>query len=216
MDPTGNSLGATGQTALEVTNNVPGVNGFSQAKTQDFNITVTMPTNLNCTGGESLLKLMSPHMSRRKANKTCVASTGNVCTVRCRNNALAGPFGGCFAVQQTDTNVKTNVASKISTAQTLEGIQAQIQQNKVDLAAAVAANQVDGTSTQLDASKNVNQLLGISVVSKAAAVQTPAAVADASAAATTTAAASKNNGNKNNGNAAKGNGNAAKGQKNAA
>lgn len=51
MDPTGNSLGATGQTALVVTNNVPGVNGFSQAKTQDFNITVTMPTDLNCTGG---------------------------------------------------------------------------------------------------------------------------------------------------------------------
>lgn len=55
MDPTGNSLGATGQTQLQVTNNVPGVNGFSQAKTQDFNITVTMPTNLNCTGGKSLI-----------------------------------------------------------------------------------------------------------------------------------------------------------------
>lgn len=53
MDPTGNTLGATGQTALTVTNNVPGTNGFSQAKTQDFNITVTMPTDLNCTGGES-------------------------------------------------------------------------------------------------------------------------------------------------------------------
>lgn len=54
MDPTGNTMGATGQTALEVTNNVPGTNGFSQAKTQDFNITVTMPTDLNCTGGECI------------------------------------------------------------------------------------------------------------------------------------------------------------------
>lgn len=71
LDPTGNSLGATGQTALAVTNNVPGANGFSQAKTVDFNMTVTMPTDLKCTGG----------------------STGNICTVRCRNNALAGPFG---------------------------------------------------------------------------------------------------------------------------
>jgi hypothetical protein len=35
---------------LTVTNNVPGVNGLSQAKTQDFNITVAMPSNLACTG----------------------------------------------------------------------------------------------------------------------------------------------------------------------
>lgn len=52
MDPTGNSLGATGQTPLEVTNNVPGANGFSQAKTVDFNMTVKMPADMNCTGGE--------------------------------------------------------------------------------------------------------------------------------------------------------------------
>lgn len=56
MDPTGNTLGATGQTALTVTNNVPGANGFSQAKTEDFNMTVTMPTSLNCTGGELPLR----------------------------------------------------------------------------------------------------------------------------------------------------------------
>ena len=36
------------------------------------------------------------------------ASTGNVCTVRCRNNAVAGPFGGCFAVQQTDVKATAN------------------------------------------------------------------------------------------------------------
>lgn len=52
MDPTGNSLGATGQIPLEVTNNVPGANGFSQAKTVDFNMTVKMPADMNCTGGE--------------------------------------------------------------------------------------------------------------------------------------------------------------------
>lgn len=37
---------------LTVTNNVPGANGLSQAKTQDFNITVTMPDDLACTGGK--------------------------------------------------------------------------------------------------------------------------------------------------------------------
>ncbi len=40
---------------LTVTNNVPGVNGLSQGKTQDFNITVAMPSNLACTGGASSL-----------------------------------------------------------------------------------------------------------------------------------------------------------------
>lgn len=37
---------------LTVTNNVPGVNGFSQAKAQDFTITVTMPDTFTCTGGK--------------------------------------------------------------------------------------------------------------------------------------------------------------------
>ena len=42
------------------------------AKKPREKITVTMPDNLDCSG----------------------ASTGNICTVRCRNNAVAGPFGG--------------------------------------------------------------------------------------------------------------------------
>jgi len=70
IDETSNS-GLISQT-LKVTNNVPGVNGISQAKAQDFNITVTMPSNMKCSG----------------------ASTGNICTIRCRNNSVAGPFGG--------------------------------------------------------------------------------------------------------------------------
>jgi len=80
-------------TNLSVTNNVPGVNGLSQALAQDFNITVTMPTDLKCTGG----------------------STGNICTVRCRNNSVAGPFGGCFPVQQNDTTATANTVSNIET-----------------------------------------------------------------------------------------------------
>ena len=57
---------------LTVTHNVPGVNGLSQTKAQDFNITVAMPADMRCAG----------------------VSTGNICTLRCRNNAVAGPFGG--------------------------------------------------------------------------------------------------------------------------
>lgn len=78
MDETSNAQ--TTFKKLQVSNNVPGVLGLSQSKTKDFVINVQMPQNFNCIG----------------------ASTGNICTVRCRNNAVAGPFGGCFAVQQTD------------------------------------------------------------------------------------------------------------------
>lgn len=79
-DPTGGTLNATGQTPLEVTNNVPGANGFSEAKTIDFNMTITFPPGLICIGGPFK----------------------NICIIRCRNNSLAGPFGGCVAVEQLD------------------------------------------------------------------------------------------------------------------
>lgn len=52
---------------LSVSDNVPGTNGLSQAKAQQFQIKITMPQDINCIG----------------------ASTGNVCTVRCRNNAVS-------------------------------------------------------------------------------------------------------------------------------
>jgi hypothetical protein len=84
MDETSNAV--TTFTPLKVTNNIPGSFGLSQAKEQDFTINVQMPDKFNCIG----------------------ASTGNICTVRCRNNAVAGPFGGCFAVQQTDGQGRTD------------------------------------------------------------------------------------------------------------
>ncbi|KAM3075501.1 hypothetical protein ACMFMG_007647 [Clarireedia jacksonii] len=177
---------------LSVTNNVPGVNGLSQAKTQDFNITVQMPDKLACNG----------------------ASTGNICTVRCRNNAVAGPFGGCFPVMQVDVAATNNSANQITTAQTLAGIDAQVQQNNVDLPVAIAANQNEGAAAKEFAAANA--LLKASITSKASPVQTlslenvnvaGAAAAtsssSSSAAATkaTATAATKGNGN------AKGNGN---------
>lgn len=211
MDPTGNSLGATGQIPLEVTNNVPGANGFSQAKTVDFNMTVKMPADMNCTG----------------------ASTGNVCTVRCRNNALAGPFGGCFPVQQTGAAEKTNVASKITTAQTLDGVEKQVAQNKEDLPAAIAANQQAGSTEGLAADDGVKKALNIEdPVIKESPVQTPALDAaqpaasgagsanagnNANAGGNTNAGGQTGNGrqrggkNGGNANAASGNGNAATG-----
>ncbi|KAK0625377.1 hypothetical protein B0T17DRAFT_492424 [Bombardia bombarda] len=189
LDETSNS-GLISQN-LTVTNNVPGVNGLSQAKAQDFNITVTMPDNFSCTG----------------------ASTGNICTVRCRNNAVAGPFGGCFAVQQVDTTAKVNTPANIATKDSLSDVLAQVDTNLKDLPAAVQANQnAGGTQAQQNAAA-VSALLGLTIVSKAAPTTTPSVVlggnvaattlvTSTAAAATTTAAAStgRNRGNKNNGN----------------
>lgn len=108
---------------LKVSNNVPGVNGLSQAKEQDFTIKVQLPDNMNCFG----------------------ASTGDICTVRCRNNALAGPFGGCFAIQQSDGAGRTNsTPAAVDTAQTLDAVLKQVAVNKQDLDAAIAANQAAG------------------------------------------------------------------------
>ncbi|PHH53789.1 hypothetical protein CFIMG_003331RAa [Ceratocystis fimbriata CBS 114723] len=121
MDMTSNTLGVSGQTPLVVENNVPGTNGFSQAKTQQFNITVTMPDNMDCTG----------------------ASTGNICTVRCRNNALAGPFGGCFPVQQPG-KTGTNSAKTIGTASDLKTIEEQVLSSQKDLPASIQANKDAG------------------------------------------------------------------------
>ncbi|KAH7067856.1 hypothetical protein FB567DRAFT_483384 [Paraphoma chrysanthemicola] len=150
MDETSNAQ--TTLTPLKVTNNIPGSLGLSQAKEQDFTINVQMPDNFNCIG----------------------ASTGNICTVRCRNNAVAGPFGGCFAVQQTDgTGRPDDSAAAVETTQTLEGIEAQILQNKKDFPAAVIANQNAGKAEQGAAA--ISALITATVNPNAAATQTAAA-----------------------------------------
>lgn len=60
--------------ALEVIKNVPGLAGLSVAQVKDIPLTVRIPDNApNCTGG----------------------SNGATCIIRCRNTAIAGPFGGC-------------------------------------------------------------------------------------------------------------------------
>ncbi|KAH7342958.1 hypothetical protein BKA65DRAFT_431151 [Rhexocercosporidium sp. MPI-PUGE-AT-0058] len=192
---------------LTVTNNVPGANGFSQAKTQDFNITVTMPDKMTCIGG----------------------STGNICTVRCRNNAQAGPFGGCFAVQQIDTTPNANSANTIATAATLPAVLAQVQQDQLDLDAAIKANQVSGqgaaalkaagaelpiVSKAVDAQtlsrENINGAAATGAAGAGGAGAGASAVSTSAAAKATKATGGKagGNGNGNGGNAnANGNGN---------
>ncbi|KAG4431983.1 hypothetical protein IFR05_012534 [Cadophora sp. M221] len=177
LDLKGNANGFNGQTPLDVTEKAA-VNGV-------INLSVTMPADMACIG----------------------ASTGNVCTVRCFNAAAAGPFGGCFAVQQTDTAASKNSANTIDTAQTLAGVLAQVNQNQLDLADAnkgnAAAATVDDQGVEI-----ADALLDID---SAALATAPAAAAGAAA----TGAAKKGKGNgaaKNGGagaGAGNGNGNAA-------
>ena len=174
---------------LTVKNNVPGVNGFSQAKTQDFDVTVVMPDNFKCTGG----------------------STGNVCTVRCRNNAQAGPFGGCFPVEQVDTEPNQNTPANIETKLSLEKVFKQVADDKKDLPAAIAAIQEAGSDQALQNAAVVSSILGQTVTSVPAEVQTPDVVLGGNPDATATSGAavpteSGNTGNGNNGNTG-GNGN---------
>ncbi|KAI1630956.1 hypothetical protein F4809DRAFT_208263 [Biscogniauxia mediterranea] len=161
---------------LTVEDNVPGSNGLSQAKFQDFNIKVTMPNNFTCTG----------------------SSAGNVCTVRCRNNAQAGPFGGCFPVQQVDVDPNVNTPANIPSAQTLQKITAQVEQNQKDLPAAIAAVQNAGSDQALQNSAAVSSLLKQTITSSVAptlTVDVATGVATTAAAATSSAAAKANNGN---------------------
>lgn len=114
-------------------------------------------------------------------------------------------------MQQTDTTPSENDPAKITTQQTLAGILSQVQQNKLDLAAAVAGNQqatkvsdqgVDIAQAILDAEPTI-----VAGVQKELQTNT----ISAAAAATTSATANNNSGKKNKGN---GNNNAAKGNGN--
>ncbi|KAI1419613.1 hypothetical protein F5Y12DRAFT_788909 [Xylaria sp. FL1777] len=166
---------------VTVQDNVPGVNGFSQAKEEDFTIKVTMPDNLNCTG----------------------SSAGNVCTVRCRNNALAGPFGGCFPVQQVDTQAASLKPSDVNTNLSLAKVNAQVAQDVKDLPAALAANQAAGSEEGLQNAAIVSKLLQISVVSSATQTAAAAATSDAAASDSQRQRSGNKNGNNNNKRAAK-------------
>jgi len=61
--------------AAQVTQNVPGIKGLSLAAAKDFPLTMQVAAGTTCTGGPA----------------------GDACIARCRNPALAGPFGSCVA-----------------------------------------------------------------------------------------------------------------------
>ncbi|KAH8759861.1 hypothetical protein F5883DRAFT_501023 [Diaporthe sp. PMI_573] len=135
-----NAVNETGQGPfscdLDPTSNALGANGQTPLDVQQGNangngamqIKISLPQDMACTG----------------------SSQGNVCTVRCKN---VNNFGGCVAVQQTDTTPlpADNDPSNIKSAQTLAGVTAQIAQNKQDLAAAIQGNQNAGSQVKAGA-----------------------------------------------------------------
>ncbi|KAK0751449.1 hypothetical protein B0T18DRAFT_318859 [Schizothecium vesticola] len=82
------------QTA-EVTQDVPGfgIQGLSLATSQDFPLTVQMPAGMTCEG--------------------TVGGVQNVCVVRVRNGAAAGPFGGSAAFTQSPAARRRAVAYRL-------------------------------------------------------------------------------------------------------
>jgi len=136
------------------------------------------------------------------------ASTGDICTVRCRNNAVAGPFGGCFPVQQVDTTPNVNTPANIKTALTNEEVEDQVLKNLAALPAAIEANANAGSSEAEQNAAAVEAILGTPVTQSQPAL-TPSVVLGgnpADAVETGDAAAGGGN-NGGNGNNAGGNGN---------
>lgn len=75
----------------QMTQDLPGtVLGLSGTTTTDFPIAVQMPAGMTCSG--------------------TIGDVKNVCVVRVRNDAIAGPFGGSAAFTQSATAKKRAIA----------------------------------------------------------------------------------------------------------
>jgi hypothetical protein len=90
--------GGTVEAAMQsatVTQDVPGLGfqGLSLATNTDFEMKVQMPAGMTC--------------------EATVAGTPNVCVMRVRNGAGAGPFGGSVAFTQGTAARKRAVAYKL-------------------------------------------------------------------------------------------------------
>jgi hypothetical protein len=81
--------------SAKVTQDVPGLGfgGLSLATSTEFPMKVQMPAGMTCDA--------------------TVAGTPNVCVMRVRNNAAAGPFGGSVAFTQSSAARKRAVAYRL-------------------------------------------------------------------------------------------------------
>jgi hypothetical protein len=127
-----------------------------------------------------------------------LASTGNVCTVRCINEQ---EVGGCFAVQQTDTTALdgNNSPGNINTAQAADGITKQIAQNKQDLAAAEQAIASSPDTALTDEGKQ-NAAVVAAIMSADPATSSSTATTNTTSSKKGKGSSSKTQGTKNNNN----------------
>lgn len=95
MDATSGGTEASAFQTAEVTQDVPGFGfqGLSLATSQDFPLTVQMPAGMTCEG--------------------TVGGVQNVCVVRVRNGAAAGPFGGSAAFTQSPAARRRAIAYRL-------------------------------------------------------------------------------------------------------
>ncbi|KAM5347941.1 hypothetical protein ACJ41O_007765 [Fusarium nematophilum] len=95
IDATSGGSDASAFQSAEVTQDVPGAGfqGLSLATNTDFPLTVQMPQGMTCEGS--------------------VGGAQNVCIVRVRNGAAAGPFGGSAAFTQSAAARKRAIAYRL-------------------------------------------------------------------------------------------------------
>ena len=95
MDGTSGGTHPAAFKTAQVTQHVPGlgVQGISLATNTDFPLTVQMPAGMTCDAS--------------------VGGADNVCIVRVRNGAAAGPFGGSAAFTQTAAQRKRAIAYRM-------------------------------------------------------------------------------------------------------
>ncbi|KAF4338039.1 gEgh 16 [Fusarium beomiforme] len=95
IDATSGGTDPSAFQSAEVTQDVPGIGiqGLSLATNTDFPLKVQMPQGMTCEGS--------------------VGGANNVCIVRVRNGAAAGPFGGSGAFTQSATARKRAIAYRL-------------------------------------------------------------------------------------------------------
>ncbi|KAL8364793.1 hypothetical protein RB595_003866 [Gaeumannomyces hyphopodioides] len=95
IDATSGGTDASAFQSAQVTKDVPGlgIQGLSLATSTEFPLEVQMPAGMTCEG--------------------TVAGVNNVCVVRVRNGAAAGPFGGSAAFTQSAAARKRAIAYRL-------------------------------------------------------------------------------------------------------
>jgi len=150
--------------AATVTTQVPGKFGLSTAKATDFPLAAQIPAGMACTAGPN----------------------GDACIMRCRNPALAGPFGSCVAVSNGSGN---STAAAASTADAATSAVADAATADAATADAATADAATADASTADAATSVAAVAPAATAAAAVAAAPAAAAAAAPAAAAVAAPA---------------------------